>query len=618
MQIAKTSLVMALLLSLYLSACSSSSPVVSPGPLTPSPVLNCLHSPLLSRAEDLAHAAPGSDYVELLEVGRDALLARIHLIRSARKNIELQTMIWANDETGRYVMYELIQAARRGVQVRLLIDHLASEQHIEVASFLGYLHPNLQIRLFNPITGIGGMLKAEPSFLDKLNALVFKFDRLNRRMHNKTFIVDDLIGITGGRNYQNAYYDQATGLNYKDRDILMTGPVVAQMKRSFERYWGYRRAVPLTELADVKKRRGNGVYHNGYSRKSFALNGLFDELDEQADDPLLIEQRFVTPLQAVVQAEFIADDPHQSRWSVIRDNGRSIVTERLAELAKDARSSLTIQTPYLVLTSPAIKLFKKLRKQHADIDIRISTNSLAATDSWYVYALSYKQKKIYLDDLKFRIYEFKPRPADLQRFMPNYAQLLERATRSPAQLSDTEPQLNDEGQQTPPAAAEEMVAAVQRPYLCMHAKSLVVDGELSFVGSYNLDPRSENINTESGLVIRDRAFARRLHEQIAVDMQPRNAWLIAKKDRPGVVNEANEILIELSDLIPLVDLWPLRNTASSFELKPGRAPVEVGHPDFYDNYRDVGSFPEVGIMRLDKHVGVHGTKMFLGFFKPLL
>jgi len=612
-KVLKATRLTALLLTLW--ACSSTPIPDCTGSLcVEPPVAERLESPLLEEAVFLSVSDPDSNYVRLLEVGSDALLTRIHLIRSARRSIELQTMIWANDETGRLIMYELIQAARRGVQVRLLIDHLASEQHIDVASFLGFVHPNLQIRLYNPITGLFGQLKAEPSFFDKLNALVFKFDRLNRRMHNKTFIVDDLVGITGGRNYQNAYYDQAIRMNYKDRDVLVIGPAAGQMKRSFESYWNFKRSEPLTELVDVKDSRRNGIRRHWHSRASFGLNGLFDALDHDASDPKLIERLLVEPLLVVADAQFIADDPGDVTWSAIRDNGRSRVTEELAALVGEARESVTVQTPYLILTDQAMALFKKLRKRSPGIDVRISTNSLAATDSWHVYAISYKQKKIYLDDLKFRIYEFKPIPGDLYTYMPGYAALHERAEQAHYAEQERWAELHPEPDVAGPPAPP---AVLRPPYFCLHSKSLVIDHEVAFVGSYNLDPRSENINTECGLVVRDLAFARLLGRYIRIDMQPQNAWVIAQKDRPDTLNDANEVMLEISHLVPLVDLWPFRY-AASFELKGGKEAVDIHHPDFYRNYRDVGSFPQVGSEEMGKELGVHGTRMFFGFVKPLL
>ena len=155
------------------------------------------------------------------------------------------------------------------------------------------------------------------------------------------------------------------------------------------------------------------------------------------------------------------------------------------------------------------------------------------------------------------------------------------------------------------------------PFMCMHSKSVVVDDSVSFVGSYNLDPRSENINTECGMIIRDGNFARLLKSYIEVDMQPRNAWVIARKKRQDEVDDINSIFVEFFSFLPIGDVWPFRYSAS-FELKPGREPVDIDHPRFYKNYRDVGNFPQVNIEGIGKEIGVRGTKMFLGFVKPLL
>ena len=588
-------------------------------PATEPTITPCLESPLAVHAKVLATTTPDKNYVRLLEIGNEALLARIHLIRSAKSNITIQTMIWANDETGRLIIYELIQAARRGVKVQLLIDHLASEQNTEIACFLAYAHPNFHIKVFNPLAGFLGQLKADPSTLDKLYAVIFSFNRLNQRMHNKTFVVDGLIGITGGRNYQNAYYDKAQGMNYKDRDILVVGSAVREMKESFDGYWEFERSINVADLADVKRYQKRGIYETWHTWDSFQLNGLFDDISIHANNSDLISQIFVGSLIEVDKAYFIADAPHKTERALFRVNSRSKVTQELADLASQAKHSVYIQTPYLVLTSPAIKMFKNIRKQNPEIDMRISTNSLAATDSWYVYALSYKQKKTYLSDLKFKIYEFKPLPGDLRSFLPNYDRLQARAFsmsehRKRWQETQSMTVLENESSQ---GDSQKPIVSDENPYLCMHAKSMVVDEMVSFVGSYNLDPRSENINTESGLFVRDNNFSRTLKGHIKADMRPENSWVIARKNRLMGVNETNAMLVDFSNFLPLVDIWPFRYSAS-FELIEGKPVVDVDHADFYKNYRDVGSFPNGGRANFGKEVGARGTKAFLTFVKPLL
>ena len=609
---------LAALLLLLWGCCAPSLELSQTEPAADPPVR--LNSPLLACAEVLKQSDPVRNYLNILEIGSDALLARVHLIRSAKSDISIQTMIWANDETGRLVMYELLQAARRGVKVKLLIDHLASEQHIEIATFLSEAHPNLQIKLYNPITGFLGKRKADPSLLDKFYAMLFSFKRLNQRMHNKTFIIDRLVAITGGRNYQNAYYDQARGMNYKDRDVMVVGPVAGKMQDSFNRYWDYRRAIALADLADVKRHRKQDNRSQWYTRESFQLNGLFQQLLTDVDRSEMISRLFIEPLKAVADVKFIADDPKKRGRFFFSSENRSKITLKLAELASNAEQSVYIQTPYLVLTSRAIDLFQDLRKKHPEIDLRISTNSLAATDSWYVYALSYKQKQTYLNVLDFKIFEFKPLPTDMLSFMPSYEQLRSRPltpaerheiSRTMMELTTTE----DDSTYTP--ETWEPAPEDGQPYFCLHAKSLVVDREFSFVGSYNLDPRSENINTECGLVIRDRSFAATLQGYIADDMQAQNSWVIARKKRPLGLHVTNAIFAELSHLLPLVDLWPFRYSAS-FELIPGKTAIDAEHEDFYENYRDVGSFPQVTNQKLEKQIGARGTKAFLSIVKPLL
>jgi len=551
-------------------------------PLEAEPVLGSpAESPLLNYAGSLARTRPHKNAVALLETGHEALLARIHLIRSARKSIAIQTLIWANDEAGRLFMYELIQAARRGVNVQFLIDHLSSEQHLAFATYLADAHPCFQVKLFNPVSNLLNQPKAQSLFLEKLYALIFKFNQFNHRMHNKTFVVDEQVMITGGRNYQNAYYDLAPGMNYKDRDVLAIGPVVDQVVASFQDYWDSPYAVSLAELSDVRQAVVNGTLTPPGTRDEFLLNGLYEEVNAALAAPDVVREHFVDPLQQVEEAYYVSDSPRKRDRLLVWFGASSELTRHLAGIVTRAQESVTIQTPYLVLTNRAVALFKSLREEHPDLEVRISTNSLAATDSWHVYALSYKQKQVYLQTLNFRIFEFKPKPQDLAAFMPQRERLADAVT------------------------------------LCLHGKSLVVDDAIAFVGSYNLDPRSENINTESGLFIRDPTFARTLRGLIERDMAPGNAWVIARKRHLLGLSYPNAALVRLSHWVPLVDLWPFRY-ATAFELKPGKPNVPPEHPDFYDNFIDVGSFPQIGEGDVGKVIGARGTKAFLGFVKPLL
>lgn len=576
---------------LALSSCSTIEKIPgATGPVSNILVASAINSPLLNLANSPDIPTNDKNLAHILNIGDEALLARVHLIRSAKKSIAVQTIIWVNDEVGRFLIFELIQAAKRGVKVQLLIDHIASEKNIEVAAFLASVHQNFEIKIYNPVSG----KVVDPSSVSKLKALFLSFNQFNQRMHNKIFTVDDVISITGGRNYQNAYFDQAKGLNYKDRDVIIIGPVVQEMRASFQAFWNFKRSINLKDLGDVK----DYIKHNEVkvwgTKESFQLHGFFEDIDQHASQPQLITELFVNQMAEVNHAYFIADDPGKNRKKWFgRFRGLGKITRELAKLVSQAKDSIYIQTPYLVLSGPAVDIFKEIREKTPDIDIRISTNSLAATDSWYVYALSHKQKKTYLDDLKFIMYEIKPHPKDMNILMPTYQQLRDRP------LAPSEMELSGE------------------PYICLHAKSMVVDDEIAFIGSYNLDPRSENLNTEVGLVVQDRRFAKRLKDNIKKDMEPQNSWVIGKKKIPLGLTMPNAVLGEFSSLIPLVDPWPIRY-ATSFELIEGKQFVELDHKDFYDNYRDVGSFPQVNEMDGNKAIGASVVKGFLSFVKPLL
>lgn len=570
-----------------------------------------ISSPLLQMADNPTENELNN--VALLDVGEEALLLRIHLIRAARHSIAMQTLIWDNDETGRLLMYEMIQAAKRGVKVQLLIDHYVSEKHPEIAAFLATVHPNLEIKLYNPVIGQFSGHKINPSILDKVTSLVSDFNKVNQRMHNKVFIVDNKIGITGGRNNQNPYYDQARGMNFKDRDVLIVGPVVADMQQSFKDFWEFKLSIPLSEMVDEESVRDGGEPKVWSTREDFVFNGLFTELFVDADDQQKIEQLFVSQLHPVKQIAFIADTPGKNDSKFLgRFYGAGEITQELAQLVSGARESVYIDTPYLVLSHSAIELFFSLRESQPDIDIRIVTNSLASTDSWQCYALSFQQKQLMLSDLKFTIYEFKPLPGDIHTFIPGYDALKARQL-TPSEQEDLG-ELSSSTKypdllQRPPEPGE--------PYLALHAKSLVIDGEIAFIGSYNLDPRSENLNTEVGLVVRDSHFAKIVQESIVLGMAPENSWVIAKNKYPVGLETPNAMLGELSRLLPFVDPWPLRY-AGSYELRENSLPLDPGDDQFYEHYDFVGNFPDVPPDRAGKVLGTLTTKTFFGVVKPLL
>ncbi|HVU23556.1 MAG TPA: phospholipase D family protein [Opitutus sp.] len=497
--------------------------------------------------------------VALLSGGRDALVARIHLIRHARRSIDVQTFIWTNDEVGRLVMWELIAAARRGVQVRIVADQMFSEQDPDVVAFLATVSPNLRIKHYRP-----ALARIKPSLADTLVASVTSFHGVNQRMHSKVMVFDDAVLITGGRNLENGYYDQSTGLNYRDRDVLVVGPVVREAVKEFEAFWSYRHAVASGDLVDVAAAVAAGRFRRYDTRDDYDFGPWLGALADEADDAALVMRRFVARLRPVAAARFISDEPGKARGWFFGKAAR--ITRELKRTIEDAETSVVMQTPYLVLSNPARDVIRAMEKKHPALRIRVSTNSLASTDNLIAYSANYRLRNRYVEDLKLEIHEFRPRPAELAELFPG------------------EPELA--------ALARERIAAGRQrrlPFLCIHAKSLVVDDRVAFVGSYNLDPRSESLNTEVGLLVEDEAFARELHGEIEADMRPENSWVIARRELPLGLDTLNGLIGGLLSLSP-IDIWPIQNT-SSFELRPGGRVVPPEDPAFPANYRDVGAFP---------------------------
>ena len=532
---------------------------------------------IASPYQDLAAAAlrdsrPGAPvhYVNLLDQGADSLTLRVHLIRAARKSIDIQTFIFAEDDAGYLMLDELIKAARRGVKVRVIVDQLFSLDDVELLAQLARAHVNFELRVYNPT-----FHNARTPPLEFAAGIVCCFFQFNQRMHNKLFLVDGRIGIAGGRNYENRYFDWDDDFDYRDRDALVAGPAARQMAASFERFWRDRRSVPLSHLRDVSSR----ILADGLNAKPYAMHAYRNaqrvaRLSQQADDTNYIRTHFADAALRVGDVEYFSDapdkfdDPDQPRDDEL--------SRRILELFRAARSEIVMQTPYLVLSGTAQRVFAEQHRRDPHRKIVVSTNSLAATDAFYVYALSYKHKKRFLR-LGFEIHEFKPFPVEAAALISDYATLGDGVDAPQRYRKYGRAPLRERGVR-----------------VGLHAKSIVIDGAISLIGSHNFDPRSDHYNTESGLIIHDRAFARVLRDSILRDCAPANAWTIARRQGTNWISRLNRAIGDFSARLPLFDLWPYRY-ASSFELNPGCKPLPPGAPGFYACYTDVGDFPEVDL-----------------------
>ncbi len=510
-------------------------------------------------------------YVGLLDRGEDSLLLRIHLIRAARTSIDVQTYIFAEDDAGFLMLDELVKAARRGVKVRIIVDQLFSLDDIELLAQLARAHVNFELRVYNPT-----FHKANTPPLEFAAGILCCFFEFNQRMHNKLLLIDSELAIAGGRNYQNRYFDWDSDFNYRDRDVLVAGPAARAMRSSFDAFWHHDNSVALSRLRDVSGRiLSDGLAAPGYVLHAYADAARVDNLSRRADDAAYIDAHFASASTRVGAVEYFSDAPNKRAESA-PENAQ--LSDRIAQLLRDARSEIVMQTPYLVLSKTAQSIFREQHRRNPSLRILVSTNSLAATDAFVVYALSYKYKKRYLK-FGFEIHEFKPFPAEAADLIANYAE-------HGAPVTPAHPTRLARYGTAPLSHAGERVN--------LHAKTILIDAAITLIGSHNFDPRSDHYNTEAGFIIHDAAFTALVRESILRDAAPENSWTIARRERRSWLSRINARIGDISASLPIFDLWPFRY-ASSFELKDGCTPKRPGDADFYACYDDVGDFPEVDL-----------------------
>jgi len=531
-------------------------------------------------------------HATLLDIGENSLKARLHLIRAARRSIDFQNFLFRRDQTGGLIMHELVQAAKRGVQVRIIFDQLFTVSELDYLAGLALEHRNFEVRLYNPIFN-----KAKTNKYTMFGSVTCCFKKTNQRMHSKLLVVDDVVGMTGGRNIADRYFDFDVNYDFKDREVLIYGQVAREMRVSFDRFWSSKMTAEIGHLRDVAPLIAGDDY---VSPSQFEMSERLQPVLLDSGDNRLMYALFVNTAHHVDAIDYVYDLPHGSDAP---DNSQVNITDGLHAVLAAAEKSVVIQSPYLVLSKRSRKLFMTLRKNHPDIKFLFSTNSLAATDAFSAYAFTYKHKKHYIKTLGFDVYEFRPYPLDAAEFFPRMPQLIleKKMGVSSGRI---------------PATGPNPTLEMPGPRTGLHAKSFVIDGFISMVGSHNLDPRGEGFNTENGVIIYDKAFAEELEHSILRDIEPGNSWVAAMKPAGlPVLGGINGALESVSRSLPVFDFWPYRST-TVYELIPGATPMPPAAEDFYKNYRPVGSFPEVTSRK--RRTQVILISSFLGFMTPVL
>jgi phosphatidylserine/phosphatidylglycerophosphate/cardiolipin synthase-like enzyme len=488
--------------------------------------------------------------------------------------------------------------------VKIVSDQLLSVGDAKIMSSWLLAHENLKFKFYNPTYN-----ELETSDMEIAQAGLTNLSGINQRMHSKLLLVDEKVGIIGGRNHENMYFDRDPKYNFKDRDILVIGPVVADMLRSFHEYWNYKFSVPGQYLNDVGAHLEAGDYELFQVDES--LDEFFPDIHRNASDYEHIRRVFVEKAFRVEgEVEFFADAPGKPEDA---DKGATWSTSAgIRSVVLQAADSLVIQTPYLMFSSSALRSLRKFRRMHPDLEIIAITNSLASTDHFFTYAVAMKQKKKMLKNLRFKIFELKPVPGDVHKMIPRYDQLVEeaKALREKEEMEKSE-EAGDKREQED----TRMLVKAEGPITGLHAKSLVIDDRIALVGSHNFDPRSAIYDTQLAVAIWDEQVARALKANILRDTEHQNSWVVAKQQQVPLISFFSGIIETISRALPILDIWPFKYS-SSFELKEGQEPVPPDDPEFYESYENVGQFPEVESSAKDVQTRLFSTMG--GFAEPLM
>jgi len=425
---------------------------------------------LIAEAESLN---PDQSGFRLLESGLDAFAVRSRSAELAGRSLDVQTYIWHADVSGRFLAHRLLQAADRGVRVRLLVDDFDARAKSENFAAMD-AHPNISVRIFNPFASRRG-------FLGKVFELVGHFGRLNHRMHNKSWIADNRIAVAGGRNLGDEYFNASGHVNFVDLDFAMVGPVVRDVSSAFDEYWNSEAVYAVSDL------QTEGVDPQALERLRTGLEAHAREARDSEYARRLVSDESV---QALASGEwpmawssdyrFVADDPLKATLGET-GLGRSRVLSALLPLLEATGQSAKLISPYFV---PGELGTATLGRLAADRQVAILTNSLAATDVAAVHG-GYSRYREDLVAAGVSLFEMKPQPG-------------ETVGSGLAGSAGTS----------------------------LHTKSLTIDGNVVFVGSYNLDPRSTSLNCEQGIMVHSPALARELEAIFLRQTEGARAWQV--------------------------------------------------------------------------------------------
>jgi putative cardiolipin synthase len=410
--------------------------------------------PIGRAALPMAAQHPGRTGVVVIDDGRVSLGVRLALVREAVRSVDIQTFIWHTDSAGTLLYEEVVRAAERGVRVRLLLDDMNTEGNDPTLALLAS-RPNVELRLYNPFMSRGS----------RSMGMLGDFTRLNHRMHNKSFTVDNAVTVVGGRNLADEYFETGAELGLVDLDVIAIGTAVIDVSKEFDLFWNSASAYPAQEiLTGVVPLAREALAQQAKAIVDDPAKAGYADVMTHADTVRNLIAGTLTPEWA--PATLVHDDPAKTLSDETATQYQLL--PKLVAAFGHPQKSLHLVSPYFVPGEAGTEALAALAER--GVKVVVVTNSLAGTDEKSVH-IGYAKRRPRLLRAGVQLYELKPEASSILR----------RASQVGSKAKAG-----------------------------LHAKTYAVDGRAVFVGSFNLDPRSSKLNTEMGLVIESPKLASRL------------------------------------------------------------------------------------------------------------
>jgi putative cardiolipin synthase len=434
------------------------------------------------KVDAYAKAHPGLSGFRLFASGSAAFTLRVQLANSAQRTLDIQYFIFKDDDTGQLLMSAMLAAADRGVRVRVLMDDTEARGQDDRVALLA-ANPNIEVRLYNPFYYRGSIT------LLRVAEFALTMSRLDYRMHNKLFVVDNEIGVVGGRNVGDEYFDTGDEPQFGDYDVLALGPIVRDLSKSFDAYWNSSLSIPARALY------GNMPTAPKLDQLKQQLAAHRQQMHDSDEERAIRTGQPLTSLlgndTGVVwaKAEVLADSPDKAGVEDGDEIG-ALFRRRLLKAAAEVKNDLLIVSPYFIPGDKGEALLKKLRAR--GVRVRVLTNSLLSTDVVAVHA-SYRRFRVPLLEAGVELYEVKPLPGK-------------------------------------PHPGGGLLKTPSSGQFSLHAKAFVFDRSRIFIGSANFDRRSLHLNTEIGLIIDSPELAQQVITRFDTIANPANSFVLGLED----------------------------------------------------------------------------------------